>query len=238
VKIRNLGAIINDSLRKQFILASFERYGHKNELLDLGCGIKPFRHVYFKYTASSIGIDVATSPHTQTQVDVIYDGINIPFESSRFDYVLCTEVMEHVAEPTAFLKEINRVMRPGGILIMTTPFLVPLHEEPYDFYRYTKHGISHLISNAGFKLEHIESFSGYWGVLIAFLVQPQLKIWNKLSKLLRFKLLYSAFNPFIFLGVVAPQFLYLFLITLSGKTKSGPLTNYTPRGYGYTARKM
>ncbi len=237
MNFRNLGAIINDRLRAQFIEFAFSKYGRKNELLDLGCGVKPFKKLYSAFTVSSIGIDVATSPHIKTEVDVIYDGKNIPFEDNRFDYVLCTEVMEHVPEPAAFLKEIHRVMKPDGLLIMTTPFLVPLHEEPYDFYRYTKHGIRHLLTGAGFRLEHIESFSGYGGVIIAFLIQPQLKIWNKLSKWFHLKIIYSAFNPFIFLSVVLPQLVYLLIAGHQARNHPDKLTNYTPRGYGYIARK-
>lgn len=238
MNFRNLGAIINDHLRLRFIQSAFDRYGRKNELLDLGCGIKPFKKIYSSYCVTSLGIDVPTSPHAKTEVDVIYDGKNIPFENNRFDYVLCTEVMEHVPEPGAFLREIYRVMNTDGILIMTTPFLVPLHEEPYDFYRYTKHGIRLLLTQSGFSLEHIESFSGYGGVLIAFLVQPQLKVWNKISKLIRLKIIYSAFNPFIFLGVVLPQLIYLAMQRNKGNLHPDKLTNYTPRGYGYIARKV
>ncbi len=238
MNFRNLGAIINDQLRLRFIKSALERYGLKNELLDLGCGVKPFKKIYSQYSKTSVGIDVPSSPHSKTEVDVIYDGKNIPFEDNRFDYVLCTEVMEHVPEPAAFLREIHRVMKPDGILIMTTPFLVPLHEEPYDYYRYTKHGIRHLLTHSGFSLEHIESFSGYAGVLIAFLVQPQLKVWNKISKWFRLKMIYSAYNPFIFLGVVIPQVVYLTMQKKKEKTSPDKLTNYTPRGYGYVARKV
>ncbi len=238
MNFRNLGAIINDHLRLRFINAAFKRYGRKKELLDLGCGVKPFKKIYSQYCEVSVGIDVPASPHSKTEVDVIYDGKNIPFENNRFDYVLCTEVMEHVPEPAAFLREIHRVMKPDGILIMTTPFLVPLHEEPYDFYRYTKHGIRHLFSHTGFSLEHIESFSGYAGVLIAFLVQPQLKVWNKISKWLQLKIIYSAYNPFILLGVVIPQLMYLMIYGKKNYARPDKLTNYTPRGYGYIGRKV
>jgi ubiquinone/menaquinone biosynthesis C-methylase UbiE len=238
VNIRNLGAIINDHLRHEFIKFAFNRHGKRNELLDLGCGVKPFKGIYSEFCTNSVGIDVAASPHHKTEVDIIYDGKNIPFDDNRFDYVFCTEVMEHVPEPASFLKEIHRVMKAEGILIMTTPFLVPLHEEPHDYYRYTSHGINHLLSNAGFRLEHIESFSGYTGVLIAFLVQPQLKVWNRLSKGLHLKFIYSVFNPFIFLGVVLPQWIYLLAAGKTERSKNHKLTHYVPRGYGYVAKKI
>jgi ubiquinone/menaquinone biosynthesis C-methylase UbiE len=236
--IRNLGAIINDRLRHQFIYNTFKHYGQRDELLDLGCGVKPFKEIYSAFARRHVGIDVETSPHPKSQVDQIYDGKRIPFENERFDYVLCTEVMEHVAEPVAFLHEINRVMKPGGVLVMTTPFMVSLHEEPYDFYRYTEHGIRYLLRLTGFKLTHLESFSGYIGVMIALLVKPQLRIWNKISKLFRLQWLYSEWNPFITVGVVMPQYGYLWLYRILRKVKLKKQTSTTPRGYGFTAIKI
>ncbi len=236
--IRNLGAIINDRLRLKFIYDAFSRYGERDELLDLGCGVKPFKEIYSSFVRRHVGIDVATSPHPKNHVDQIYDGKNIPFEDEKFDYVLCTEVMEHVPDPVTFLKEINRVMKREGMLIMTTPFMVSLHEEPYDFYRYTEHGIRYLLRITGFELTRLESFSGYTGVMIALLVKPQLKFWNKIGKLLRIKWLYSEWNPFIAIGVVIPQYGYLWFYQIFKHIKRERRTSTTPRGYGFTARKI
>src|SRR5436190_14960421 len=133
MKIRNLGAIIQDSLREEFVTAEFARLGKRKQLLDLGCGKKPFHHIYTNYCETSVGIDVAQTIHGTAMVDVVYDGKKIPFPDGEFDYVFSTEVMEHVPEPKDFLNEIYRVLKPGGVLIMTVPFMVPLHEEPYDF---------------------------------------------------------------------------------------------------------
>jgi SAM-dependent methyltransferase len=235
--IRNLGAVIQDTLREEFIAESFAAFGKKKRLLDLGCGVKPFLSVYGKYCETSIGIDVAHSPHGTNKVDVIYDGKIIPFPDAEFDYVLCTEVMEHDPEPKDFLKEIQRVLKPGGILIMTVPFMVPLHEDPYDFYRYTKYGLKHLIETTGYSEHHIRPFSEYFGVIISLGIAIHLKFWNFIAKKLHLPVVCSIWNPFIFIFIWFPQQLMLFLYRRKSLKKIFSKLSYTPKGYGLTAIK-
>lgn len=240
-QIRNIGSIIVDELRLKFVENAFESIGHKKMLLDLGCAQKPFENVYERYTDHSVGTDVIFSPHDLNKIDIYASGMSLPFKESSFDIVLCTEVLEHVPEPQLLLQESHRVLRPGGVLILTTPFLVPVHEAPYDFYRYTVHGLEHLLHKPGFHVTSIEQFAELFGVLISFFVQSQLKFWNVISKKLRFPGTYSIFNPFIYLLVYLPQLLYLMLV------KSGSSISfvraiiqklvYTTKGYGIVANK-
>lgn len=236
--IRNLGAIIVDSIRYRFIKKAFEVSGKRKYLLDLGCGVKPFRHIYDQHAVKSVGIDVAQSPHGTNFVDIVYDGRTIPFEKNQFDIVFCSEVMEHVPDPVHFLSEINRVMEMNGKLIMTTPFMVPLHEEPYDFYRYTKYGIRELLTRSGFEVEEIQPFSDYFGVILAFCLQLYLKIWSAIANKLRMKFIYSEWNPFIFVFAVVPQYLYLWYWSWPLPSKVRKFLTGTTRGYGYTAIKQ
>jgi SAM-dependent methyltransferase len=207
--VRNLGAIIADTLRKEFITNTFKEQAGAGYLLDLGCGIKPFYSTYSQYTISSIGIDVAASPHGTQTADIVYDGKVIPFGDNTFDTIFCTEVMEHVPEPINFLSEIFRVLKPGGKLIMTTPFLVPLHEEPFDFYRYTRYGIQHLLGSAGFQNIRITPFGDYFGVILAFSIQIHLKAWRIFTNKTGLRFLYSVYNPIIFFFIAVPQWTYL-----------------------------
>jgi len=236
-KIGNLGAVIIDNIRYEFIQDAFEAIGSKQRLLDLGCGVKPYQHIYDKYADTAIGIDVAASPHNIDQDDRIYDGQTIPFNDNEFDIVLCTEVMEHVPEPQLFLHEIHRVLKAGGVLIMTVPFLVPLHEEPHDYYRYTVHGLKHLLKNNGFESISIQSFSEYFGVLISFLVQIQLKFWNVIAKKLRLQVIYTIFNPFILLFVYLPQIAYLKFSRIEVFKNLLNKLSYIPKGYGLIAKR-
>ena len=84
-----------------------------------------------------------------------YVGNKFPFEQSIFDSVLCSQVLEHVFTPIDFLNEINRVMKDGGTLLLTVPFVWDEHEQPYDFARYSSFGLKYMLEETGFEiLEH------------------------------------------------------------------------------------
>lgn len=239
--IRNLGAIIVDELRLDFLRSALRQIGERHSLLDLGCGQKPYRELYGAYIKKSFGLDMPTTQHGMQAIDVQGRGTELPFIDQTFDLVFCTEVMEHVAEPKRMLEEIYRVLKPGGHLILTTPFLVPVHEAPYDFYRYTPYGLQHLVKQASFCIVSQETFAEAFGVLISLLVQLQLKFWSALANLLHFPRLYSLPNPFIFFLVYLPQRVYLTLLKagrrFKGVERAVRQLSYTAKGYGMLAVK-
>jgi SAM-dependent methyltransferase len=238
---RNIGAIIADEFRDDFVEKAFDDLKERERLLDLGCGSRPFRRVYDNLVAYSVGVDVPFSPHELGDVQVYAYGTSLPFCDASFNVVLCTEVMEHVPEPEKLLREVNRVLRPGGLLILTTPFLVPLHEPPYDFYRYTLYGLKYLCDKAGLSVQHINPFAEMTGVVIFFLVQTQLKFWYALSRGTKLSVIYSLYNPFIFLLVYLPQKIYVRMSRWCLKTRAlralYERMAYTTIGYGLIATK-
>jgi len=123
----------------------------RGRILDIGCGQKPYEGVALDRVTARIGFDVEANP----SADVHGDATSLPFGANEFDTVLCTQVLEHVAEPQAVFKEVSRVLKPGGLLILTAPQYWELHEEPHDYFRYTFFGLQHLLSIAGMKIiEH------------------------------------------------------------------------------------
>jgi SAM-dependent methyltransferase len=125
-------------------------------ILDLGCGVKPYESLLARPGDRWVGVD---NPPTMqgsygrlTQADVFADCHQLPFADGYFDSVICTQVLEHVPEPERVLRETARVLRPGGVLILTAPMVWPLHEEPYDFFRYTRYGLRHLLGSAGLEV--------------------------------------------------------------------------------------
>ncbi len=131
------------------------------KLLDVGCGQKPYMEV-LKCVEEYIGLDVPTSMHDLSRVDVIGTAMTLPFQDCAFDNILCTEVLEHVPEPLFALKEMHRVTNSGGILLLTVPLSEQLHEEPYDFYRFTVYGLEHILNKSSWKILRIYQRGGGW----------------------------------------------------------------------------
>lgn len=120
------------------------------EVLDVGCGRKPYQP--WMSARRYVGVDIDT-PVTRAlgTADVFYDGRTLPFAEASFDAVLCSQVLEHVFAPEAFLCELARVLRPGARLILTVPFVWDEHEQPADFARYSSFGLKALLERTGFE---------------------------------------------------------------------------------------
>jgi SAM-dependent methyltransferase len=100
-----------------------------------------------------VGLDIDSPVARQRGVaDVFYAGKVFPFESASFDAVLCNQVLEHVFNPDEFLSEIARVLRPGGTLLLTVPFVWDEHEQPWDYARYSSFGLKALLEKQGFRV--------------------------------------------------------------------------------------
>lgn len=88
--------------------------------------------------------------------DVFADAAWLPFAEASFDGVLCLEVLEHVPDPAQVLREIARVLKSGGRLWISTPFLYPLHDTPFDFQRYTEFGLHRDLAGAGLGVDRLQ----------------------------------------------------------------------------------
>lgn len=136
----------------------------KGRLLDVGCGRKPYRDYV---TASEyVGLEFDTPVSRGLGVaDVYYEGGRLPFADGSFDSVLCSQVLEHVFSPAAFVAELSRVVRPGGVLVLTVPFVWDEHEQPFDYGRYTSFGLRALLGEAGFEVREFRKSSADAGAL-------------------------------------------------------------------------
>lgn len=134
-------------------------------LLDIGCGQMPYREVILEAGTNItqyIGLDLqVSSVHDTSIADLHWDGQTIPKEEASIDSAMATEMLEHSFSPDQTLKEINRVLKPGGLFFFTVPFLWPLHEVPYDAYRYTPFSLKMHLENAGFENVNLLSLGGW-----------------------------------------------------------------------------
>lgn len=138
----------------------FPRYA-RGHFADLGCGKVPFWGMYRQFTTHVTCADWPFSLHQNLHIDVACDLTRpLPFRDAVFDTVLLSDVLEHIPEPKECLREIARTLRPGGVLLMNTPFFYWLHEMPHDYYRYTEFALRYLLEQAGYVVEVLEPVGG------------------------------------------------------------------------------
>lgn len=125
--------------------------GAQGRVLDVGCGQKPYKNLF--KDANYIGLEIDTEEARKCKkADFYYDGKRFPFLDNEFNTVLINQVFEHVFNPNDFMKEVNRVMKLEGKLLMTVPFVWDEHEQPQDFARYTSFGLRAVVESNGFEV--------------------------------------------------------------------------------------
>lgn len=145
--VRHLGRFIQETLR------SLVRPGAR--VVDVGCGEQPMRALVESLGGRYWGVDVA---HNRTRtVHALATASQLPFAPSSFDVVLCTEVLEHVSNHRTALAELVRILAPDGSIVLTVPFLYPLHEEPHDHVRITPHQMGTVAREHGLEVVKLDA---------------------------------------------------------------------------------
>jgi SAM-dependent methyltransferase len=146
---------------ERFVTAASASLPAASLVLDAGAGICPYRKHFVsrghRYESADFG--AVEKEYGQLTYQCRLEAI--PVEANKYDLVLLSQVLEHIPEPRQVLRELYRVLRPGGSLWLTAPLYYREHEQPYDFYRYTRFGLQHLLTNAGFVIERLEELEGY-----------------------------------------------------------------------------
>lgn len=129
------------------VVIKMSKYLH-GKILDFGAGTAKYQSLIKPHASSYTTFDLIPGP----KIDVVGNALMSPFDDEIFDTVVCTQVFEHVEEPWIMAKEIGRLVRKGGTVIITAPFMQPFHPDPSDFFRYTKVGLESLFIREGFDI--------------------------------------------------------------------------------------
>ncbi len=152
-------------LAKHKVIRALERarVHARGDLLDMGCGAKPFAPLFAGRVTRYWGTDLAASRYLgEARLDAFARAEAQPFRDGSFDTVLGLSMLTYLPEPVRMIEEAHRVLRPGGMLLLEFTQMVPLHDEPWDFFRFTRYGAEHLLRRAGFEPVEYLPIGGLW----------------------------------------------------------------------------
>jgi SAM-dependent methyltransferase len=147
------------------ILAALERVRPhaRGELLDVGCGSRPFAHVFAGRVSRYRGTDLRASRYLgAAPPDAFATAEAQPFRDGSFDTVLGLSMLTYLPHPARLIAEARRLLRPGGMLILEFTQMVPLHDEPHDYFRFTRYGAELLLREGGFEPVEFVPVGGLW----------------------------------------------------------------------------
>lgn len=175
-------------------------------VLDVGCGTKPYRSLF--QAKQYVGLEI-DSPQARKRnaAEHFYDGSRFPFEDGSFDSVLCNQVLEHVFNPEQLLSEIARVLKSGGRLVLTVPFVWDEHEQPWDYARYSSFGLQSLLARSGLKVLEHRKLNADLAVIFQLINAYLHKVCYTRNPVVNLALCLILMSPFNILGLILGRIL-------------------------------
>lgn len=171
-------------------------------LLDVGCGKKPYR-ILFSSASEYAGLEIDTPENRITKhADYFYDGNAFPFDDASYDGIICNQVLEHVFNPEQFLGEVLRILKPGGNLLLTVPFVWDEHEQPWDYARYSSFGLKSLLERAGFVVIEQRKTNADARVLFQLVNAYLFKVLRTSNRVVNLLVCMIVMAPFTLLGIM------------------------------------
>jgi SAM-dependent methyltransferase len=167
----------------EFLREKLESFPDKFVIADLGCGESPFRDLLDRFQTC---LKVDFTPYAG--VNIVADlSEKLPIKSNSMDVVIASNTLEHLPDTGNFLIECYRILKPGGTILITVPFMIPLHQEPFDFLRFTEYQLKYLLEKSRFTEIEIKPLSNFFEIYQSiqndFLnssVGQQKSIWHKI----------------------------------------------------------
>lgn len=136
-----------------------------SRVLDAGAGEGQYAQLFSRHRYVGVDLGIGDQSWSYSRLEAIADLSALPFAEGSFDACLNIVTLEHVRDPARVVSEMARVLRPGGSLLLATPLEWEEHQQPHDFFRYTRYGIGHLLESCGLGLTTIEPVGGYFRLL-------------------------------------------------------------------------
>jgi SAM-dependent methyltransferase len=134
-------------------------------VLDAGAGEAQYSPFFISHRYIGVDLGIGDAAWSYDGLDAIAALEHLPFPDATFDAALNIVTLEHVREPKQVLTEIARVLKPGGRLLLVTPLEWEEHQQPHDYYRYTRYGLRYLLESAGLTIETITPAGGLFRLL-------------------------------------------------------------------------
>jgi ubiquinone/menaquinone biosynthesis C-methylase UbiE len=228
-------------LHPQFIMFSFIKeninevikLSKNKKLIDIGCGSMPYRKKIEPQVKKYVGVDhpKISKLYNPKILPEIYADITkkIPVKDSEFDIAIMLEVLEYLEKPEKTFLEIQRILKKEGILVLSTPFLYPLHDIPFDRNRFSKTQIKTFLNNSGFKIKKIKTNGGF----IAFwLLSLNVFLMKRIMDILSSQKTFYSLLYLLCLLLITPEIIILSnLLFLLTKTLTPKFPNYFPLDY-------
>jgi SAM-dependent methyltransferase len=166
----------NEKNRAEWIQLTLNAVPRGESILDVGAGWLRNKqyctHLIYKsqdfcqYDGVGDGVALQNGSWDTSKIDIVSDITNIPIDDQSFDNVLCSEVLEHVPDSVAALKELTRILKKNGRLILTAPFLMPTHQAPYYFTSgFSRYWYIHHLKQLGCEIHEIKTNGDFYSLL-------------------------------------------------------------------------
>lgn len=207
----------SDSKRENWIAKELNKLTKNSAILDAGAGECQYKKYcqHLKYTSQDFNQyngtgdkkGIQTGKRDFSRIDIVSDITSIPVESGKFDNVLCVEVFEHLPRPLDALKELSRVLKKNGTLILTAPFASLTHYSPYFFYSgFSSNFYKENLPKYGFKIEKIYTYGNYFDFITLEIIRTPLVLWRIINVL--------SIPILIFYPLVIPAYIFMRVLGL------------------------
>jgi len=172
VKVASMNSFHSHYLNRD-ILNFSNHVGNVSIVIDIGGGNSPYKDIFRCKQYISLDIE-----KRDAKLNVLGDICHLPIKNNSVDMIVCTEVIEHVSETLRALRELKRVVKPEGYIIITTPFIIGQHET-VDFYRFTSMGLEKLFEDVDLKIIEINKRGGIFSCMGSVLTHIPQTLINK-----------------------------------------------------------